>query len=220
MCTASTANKYTCPKNTHVHEYDDKYDVTGVDMQNASLAAFNLVNAIPATTTQFKVLIANQALSPAARVKIGTSASDPWIPVYDYLTPTAASPPPALGTGTVLGTNTPFSSSLPVYQRSNLTNLYVKLPLNAFAQLDWQHGAVACTPGVANPYCIVGVVPTATGCVHANQTGLDADTAATGKPFGGLWMNGALTIQIVKDIHAGLGDHARTRAQSRTGLSG
>ena len=92
-------------------------------MQNASLAAFNLVNAIPGPATQFKVLIANQELYPAAQVQIGTSAGDPWIPVYNYLTPTAATPPPALGTGTVLGTNTPFSSSLPVYQRSTLMNL-------------------------------------------------------------------------------------------------
>ena len=100
-CDASKANKYTCTKNTHVHQYDDQYDVTGVDMQNASLTAFNLVNAISATTTNFKVLVANQALSPAVRLQIGTSTSDPWTPAYNYLPPTASSPPPALGTGTV-----------------------------------------------------------------------------------------------------------------------
>jgi hypothetical protein len=37
-----------CTKNTHVHEYDDKYNVTGVNMLQPSLRAFNLVNAIPA----------------------------------------------------------------------------------------------------------------------------------------------------------------------------
>lgn len=45
---------------THKHEYDDKYDVTGVNMLNASVPSFNFDNAIISDTTEFKVLVMNQ----------------------------------------------------------------------------------------------------------------------------------------------------------------
>src|SRR5262249_26296802 len=51
VCTPAS-NGYSCQHHTHTHQYDDKYNVTGVDMQNASLTAYNLVNAIPSTSTK------------------------------------------------------------------------------------------------------------------------------------------------------------------------
>jgi hypothetical protein len=73
-CTAS-ASKYSCPHNTHVHEYDDKYNVTGVNMMNASTTAMNLNNAIPLTTTRFRILVANQKLSPAVNLNVGIAVA-------------------------------------------------------------------------------------------------------------------------------------------------
>jgi hypothetical protein len=44
---ARSATQYDCNKNTHVHEYDDKFNVTASTCCDRSLRAFNLVNAIP-----------------------------------------------------------------------------------------------------------------------------------------------------------------------------
>jgi len=183
-CTAS-ASSYKCGKNTHVHQYDDKYNVTGVDMQNASSTAFNLVNAIASTTTKFKILVANQYLSPAVQLKIGDSSAA-YVQVKDIQT----SGTPALNT-----TTNAFSNSLTVYSRggttgtTQLANLYMNMPLDAFAAKDWQ--------GIG--FTQVGLIPTATGCVHANQVGYTDSGVTALLPYGNLWMNGALTIQIIKD---------------------
>ena len=61
-------------KQKHVHEYDDKYDVTGVNMLNASDPDFNLAdNAIIDPTVQFKVLLTNQGLNRAVKFKVGVN---------------------------------------------------------------------------------------------------------------------------------------------------
>ncbi len=44
-------DKYLTKRYTHVHQYDDKWNVTGVNMLNASDPEFNLINAIPDTST-------------------------------------------------------------------------------------------------------------------------------------------------------------------------
>jgi len=98
VCTVS-GTSYKCPRNTHVHQYDDKYDVTGVNMLAPSLPAMNVSNAIPVTATKFKVLMANQLYSPAVQFKAG-SAGAAWIPVYKYQTPQADTPPLALTSNT------------------------------------------------------------------------------------------------------------------------
>ncbi|TPW09158.1 MAG: hypothetical protein FD130_2636, partial [Halothiobacillaceae bacterium] len=67
---ASTGATGSCQSTKHHHEYDDMYDVTGLNMLDASDIVFDLANAIPATTTQFKVLAHNQYLSPAAKIRL------------------------------------------------------------------------------------------------------------------------------------------------------
>jgi Tfp pilus tip-associated adhesin PilY1 len=54
----------------HVHEYDDKYDVTGVNMLNASDPTLNLGSKL-AATVDFKVLLINQYLNPAVTLSVG-----------------------------------------------------------------------------------------------------------------------------------------------------
>ena len=185
LCTVG-ATSYKCAKNTHVHQYDDKYNVTGVDMQNASLTSFNLVNAITSASTKFKILVANQYLSPAVSLKMGDSGAT-YVPSYNVET----SGTPALNT-----TTNAFSNSLTVYSRGSgvsgatqLANLYLNMPLDAFVEKDWQ--------GIG--FSQVGLVPTVTSCVHSNTTGGTDSGVTTLMPYGNLWMNGALTIQIIKD---------------------
>jgi hypothetical protein len=183
----SNVAPYKCAHNTHVHEYDDKYDVTGVDMQNASLAAFNLKNAIPAAPTKFKILMANQRWSPAVKFKVGAGDPD-YIDVWKYLTPSdARGAPPTLNTST-----NAFTKWLPTYSRNpindttvtKLDKLVINMPLDAFKEKTWD--------GVDSR---VGLVPTQTGCVHANKGGFQGYVDAN---HNGAWMNGALTIQLIK----------------------
>jgi hypothetical protein len=59
------------------------------------------------------------------------------------------------------------------------------MPLDAFVEKDWSGSGDSR----------VGLIPTQTGCVHSGTGGF-TDNAAFG-PYGNLWMNGALTIQII-----------------------
>lgn len=170
-------SSFACAHNTHKHQYDDIYNVTGVDMLNASLPTLNLINAIPSATTNFKILIANQKLSPGVQIKLG-DASATYMSTWLYPATTA----------TVGGTPS-FVSQLTTYNRSTLKNLVVNMPLNAFTAQDW----------LGNGSSVVGLVPTVTTCVHANDTGSAGRTTSALLPYGGLWMNGALTIQLIKN---------------------
>jgi hypothetical protein len=131
--------------NRHVHEYDDKYDVTGVSMLSASDAGLNLSNAITSTTTGFKVLIANQKLNPAAGLRIG---------------PTPAGEPEYAKVWTLQTTADLDITTLPTYTRADISKLKMNLPLDAFASKEWWTGSGDIR---------VGLLPTVTGCVHAGD---------------------------------------------------
>jgi len=128
-------------KANHTHEYDDKFDVTGVNFLNASDASKNLSNAITSTATQFKILIANQRLSPAVNFSFG---GNPYAAV------------------TTLQTSAGLSvADLPTYTRANVTTLKYTMPRNAFESKDWS--------GTGDVRA--GVNPTKTGCVNGAAPG-------------------------------------------------
>ena len=156
----------TCAQKTHVHEYDDKYNVTGVNMLAPSLLAFDLANAVPSTSTAFKVLVANQKLSPAVYLGLGNGVPKN---VRDVNT-----------------TQPLIVANLPSYTRADVTKLYFTMPVDAFASKDWAGDGIIRA----------GLVPTKTGCV---QSGTGAITLVAGVPkVTGVWMNGALTFQVIK----------------------
>lgn len=171
----------------HVHQYDDIYNVTGVDMLNASNTGFNLVNGIPSTSTKFKVLIENQYLSPAVTVRVGTA---PFVSVKTYNN---------LATETVAAN---VIANAPTYTRGTAGfNLEFNLPLDAFSAKDWW----------GNGDVRAGLQPTQTGCVH---TATKPDTVmfqpvippadgvegpGTNSTTSGVRYNGAFVIQLIKD---------------------
>jgi len=168
-------------KVTHKHEYDDTFDVTGVNMLNASIIDFNLDNAIPDPATQFKVLVMNQYLNPAALISVGGTDYQS-IRTYEKL----ASETDAV---TLLG-------GLPTYTRDNIDTLVYNLPLDAFKSKDWWGDG-----GVTR----AGLIPTQTGCVdNVNADGsMVNEVKGAGKSKGkigpnGERFNGALTIQIIR----------------------
>lgn len=162
----------TFAKVKHVHEYDDKFNVTGVNMLAASEAAFNLSNAITNANTQFKVLVMNQLLNPAATLSVG---GNPLENVKTYGGMASATDPTAL------------LAAQPTYTRNTISTLVFNLPLDAFKSKDWWG---AGGDGVLR----AGLIPTTTGCVNrVSSTGVSTTPGPNNEHH-----NGALTIQIVK----------------------
>ncbi len=192
----------------HTHEYDDKYDVTGVNMLNASDVNFNLIKAIPSKTTQFKVLAQNQYLNPAVRIHIKGNPSyvynvnAGYIDIKNFITS---------ATLDVTDIN-----QVPTYNQNSIDSLAINMPPDAFAQKDWWGGALGLPADVR-----VGLHPTQTGCVNKSAGSTDGNMyqpvippttlTATGNGtlgYGagttavtatGVRHNGALVIQIIKD---------------------
>ena len=153
----------------HTHEYDDKYDVTGVNFLNASDAAFNLGNAISSPSTNFKVLVANQYLNPAARLSVGGAA---FTQVRNY------------GLLATSSDSAAVLAAMPVYSRSTISTLAFKLPLDAFKSKDWWGDG-----GSAR----AGLIPTQTSCVKTVGT----NGTSTYPGPNGERHNGALTVQVI-----------------------
>ena len=192
----------------HTHEYDDKYDVTGVNMLNASDTEFNLIKAIPSKTTQFKVLAQNQYLSPAVNIHIKGDPSyvyninQGYIPIKNFIT-----------SATLDVTD---ATQVPTYTQNSINSLAINMPVDAFAQKDWWGGALGLPADVR-----VGLHPTKTGCVKSAAGSTDGNmyqpvippstvtatgvgtlgynSSTTAATATGVRHNGALVIQIIKD---------------------
>lgn len=169
MC--KTNLECTFDREKHTHEYDDIFDVTGVDMLNASDTAFNLVNAIPGISTPFKILVMNQYLNPAVQLSVGQIPHAGYIPVKTYN---------GLASQTDAQT---LLNNLPTYTRATLNSLEFNLPLDAFESKDWWEDG-----GIPR----AGVMPTQTGCVNTGTTA-EFQPGPNGQNH-----NGALTIQLIK----------------------
>jgi hypothetical protein len=163
----------------HEHEYDDKYDVTGVNMLNPSLIDFIFSNAIVDATKPFKILVMNQYLNPAVTLSVG-GADFENVKTYGSL---ASEPNPTI-----------LLMGLPIYTRDNIATFIYNLPLDAFKSQDWWgDGSIRA-----------GLIPTQTGCV--NKVKSDGSMLNNVKDKGGngiLGLNGerfdgAFTIQVIK----------------------
>lgn len=154
-----------CQKVTHVHQYDDKYDVTGVNMLNASTASFNLDLAIPSTAQAFKVIVHNQYLNPAVKLHIGNSSYLPnvdygYVSIKNYTTsatldlatmPTYNRNPSAAGDGI----------SSPKY----IGSLAINMPIDALTAKNWW----------GNGDVRVGLIPMSPSCANKAAGGNDGN---------------------------------------------
>ncbi len=197
----------------HVHEYDDIYDRTGVNMLNASDTRFNLANAIPSTATQFKVIASNQYLSPAVSIHFnGTPAyvynvNAGYISMKNFLT-----------SATLDVTD---ETQVPTYTRANVNSLTINMPVEAFTPKDWWGGAMGLPEDVrvglhpvGDYACVVvseslkdglmyrPIIPPSTVTTSGNGTlGWSSSTVTTSTGASkatGVRHNGALTIQVIK----------------------
>jgi len=165
----------------HIHEYDDKFGVTGVNMRNASDPTLNLSNASYAVKrtspqTQFKVLISHQYLNPAAMLRIGPSGA--WASVKDYG-----------GQASTTDAQTVLNDA-PNYTYDTIGNLVFGLPVDAFQSKNWNWSN---KPGVGNQDIRAGLIPTQTGCVKDIS---DSNFVSTAGPQGERH-NGSLVVQLI-----------------------
>ncbi len=208
----------SCRYDTHFHQYDDVFDVTGVNMLNPSSTTLLLSNAIPSLTQNFKVLVQNQYLSPAVKLHIGDpsylyNVNHGYIALKDYLTSAT------LDLATLQtyrrDPNVVWSGSTPptaaqLAQPKPIGSLVFNMPLDALTAKDWwgngdiRVGLIPISPGCmwqaagsndGNMY--KPVIPPANGTDGPGTVGWNSSTTpttATGARHGG-----ALTIQIIRD---------------------
>lgn len=123
----------------HQHEYDDRYNVVGMNFNNPSDGAFAMGKAISAST-EFKVLVLNAYLNPASHLSV---ANAPFAAVKEFQ-------------GQAKATDASFINTLPSFTRATIEPFVWRLPPDAFASKDWwQDGGQARA----------GLMPTETGCV-------------------------------------------------------
>lgn len=149
-----------CSQKQHVHEYDDIYDKTGVNMLDASNTSYDLSRAITATTIPFKVIVQNQYLSPSVKLHIGNPSyvwniDAGYVPLSGYTT--------GANTTGVNSGGTLDLASLPTYTRATVGSLVLNMPTTAFNEQDWWNGALGLPKDVR-----VGLHPTEAGCVMSD----------------------------------------------------
>ncbi len=165
------------PRNTRT-EYDDKYNVTGASFISPSLPDQAVSTEITDPNTKFKILIANQAYSPAVLWSYGGLPYQKIVDMAEYTT-----------TGLTV-------ASLPAFSRNTVGTLRFNMPKDAFSVKNW----AGTTPADNR----VGLHPTETGCTKGGggSGGLSGGTQ-TGAIYTGdghsLHRNGSLTFQLIKE---------------------
>jgi hypothetical protein len=176
----NTGGSYVNTK--HVHEYDDKYGVTGVNMLEPSEGQFRLSTIVGSPTRPFKILLLNQYLNPAVAVSIGGYDYES-VKTYGGLAGNISSNELKNGKPEV-STAESVLNNQPVYDLNNITTLIFNLPFSAFQTNNWWG------QGGDNR---AGLMPTQTGCVNGvSSKGVSQTKGERGERY-----NGAFTIQII-----------------------
>lgn len=192
--TDGTITYSACDYQKHVHQYDDKYDKTGLNMLNASDAGFNLSNGISNSSTRFRVLAQNQYLNPAVKVHLGDSTylynvDHGYISIKDFVTSTTLD-----------------VTTLPVYDRTTIGSLAFNMPVDALTAKDWwgsgdvRSGLIPIKPqctwdsaGTGDSNLFRPVMPPSNGTDGPGVLG------TTGNGWAGARHGGALTFQLIKE---------------------
>ncbi|MEQ1593047.1 MAG: PilC/PilY family type IV pilus protein [Thiobacillaceae bacterium] len=184
----------SCDEVQHIHEYDDTYNVTGLNMLDADHTAYDLANAIPSTATEFKVIAQNQYLSPAAEIHIGN-------PDYLYNVDAGYIQIKNFTTSATLDVAT-----LPTYTRIGslaIGSLAINVPVDAFTPKNWWGGALGLPADVR-----VGVHPTQAKCVRTSDGSQDGNMFQPVNP----------PLSVTLDGNGTLGYNSGTTSLTATGV--
>ena len=180
--TTSQTNGSTYTDAKHVHQYDDIYNVTGVNMLHPSDASFKVTNMKTFVTTpsqQFKILVMNQFLNPAAKLAVGPNATEESVKTYGSLA--SQTDPAALLAG------------LTNYTVGNIGTFIFDLPKTAFQSKDWWGSG-------GDGQLRAGLIPTQTGCVNHVGTSGQTDSSSSTSAYGNVRSDGALTFQLIDPL--------------------
>jgi hypothetical protein len=165
-----------CTFNQHIHQYDKKYDVTGVDMLNPNDVKVSLKKGIADIHQNFKVIAMNQYLNPAIQLNIGNLSYLPkvnfgYVSVKGYLTGSAYDLTRGYLTSVNAG-DTLDLATLPTYNQNlasigdgftapkYISSLVFNMPVDALTAKDWW----------GNGDVRAGLIPTEPGCVYQSDT--------------------------------------------------
>ena len=215
--TINNDNCVVCRSKKHFHQYDDTFDVTGVNMLNASSSTLNLQNGIPSLSIGFKVLAQNQYLNPAAKLHIGNPSYLPNLDVgYIKLRDYTASPTLSLANLQTYVRNpaavwpgAAVTDAEKLAQPKPIGSLAINLPVDALTGKNWwgngdiRSGLHPTTTGCVNKASSVNdgnmyqpVNPPAAGVEGPGTAGWNATT--TPATATGVRHNGALVIQLIR----------------------
>lgn len=188
----------SCVSKNHVHQYDDKYDVTGVNYLNSSSGVHNLQLAI-SSSTAFKVIAQNQYLSPAVKIHLNGT------PSYVYNVDQGYTSIKSFATAADLVDTTSSApldnTKVPTYTLNTVNSIAINMPVDALTAKNWwgngdvraglhptQTGCVKKSAGTADGNMYQPVMPPANG---ADGPGVLGTTT-------GARHNGALVIQVIR----------------------
>jgi hypothetical protein len=207
-----------CKYDQHIHQYDDEFDVTGVNMLNPSDTKLDLKLAIPSLTQNFKVIMHNQYLSPGVKLHIGNPAylynvDFGYVSVKDYQTSatldlaavqTYRRDPNAVWPGAASTDAQKLAAPKPI------GSLAWNMPLDALTAKNWWgngdvrvglhptiYSCVWAAAGSNDGNMYQPVNPPANGTDGpgtAGWSGATSPSTATGARH-----NGALVVQIIRD---------------------
>lgn len=207
-----------CKYDQHIHQYDDEFDVTGVNMLNPSDTKLDLKLAIPSLTQNFKVIMQNQYLSPGVKLHIGDPAylfnvDFGYVSVKDYVTSstldlaslqTYRRDPNTVWPGTAVTAPEKLAAPKPI------GSLAWNMPLDALTAKNWWgngdirvglhptiYSCVWAAKGSNDGNMYQPVIPPGNGTDGPGTAGWSSSTSpstATGARH-----NGALVVQIIKD---------------------
>jgi hypothetical protein len=206
-----------CKYDTHYHQYDDVYDVTGVNVINPSSAKLNISLGIPILSQQFKIIVQNQYLNPAVKLNFGHTdylynVDFGYTSVKDYNTSstidlatlqTYVRDPSVVWTGSSPPTADQLKAPKPI------SNLVFNMPLDALTPKNWwgngdiRVGLIPMEPGCmwqaqgandGNMY--QPIIPPANGTDGPGKMGWDSTTTPTTAT--GVRHGGALILQLIR----------------------
>lgn len=208
-----------CQSKQHFHQYDDKFDVTGVNMLNPSSATLDIKGGVPSLTQNFKVIVSNQYLNPAVKMHIGDpsylyNVDAGYISLKNYLTtgiPSLATLQTYRRDPVTVWPGAAATDAAKLAQPKYIGSLAINMPVDALTPKDWWgngdvrvglHPTVTdCVKKAAGDYdgnMYQPVVPPANGVDGPGVNGYSSST--TPATATGVRHNGALTIQIISDL--------------------
>ncbi len=164
-CTdAAKTGTTACRSKKHFHQYDDEFDVTGVNMLNPSSTTLDIKLAIPSLTLPFKVIAQNQYLSPAAKLHIGDpsylfNVDFGYVKLKDYTTSATLSLADLQTYQRDPNTVWPaaaVTAAEKLAQPKAIGSLTMNLPVDGLSNRNWY----------GNGDVRAGLHPTVTGCVN------------------------------------------------------